>query len=61
MNFLFVSHITKRTDQQVILNDISFNQNRYQRIAVAGETGSGKSSLLKVIAGLLQPDSGEVI
>lgn len=56
-----VSHITKRTDRQVILNDISFNQNRYQRIAVAGETGSGKSSLLKVIAGLLQPDSGEVI
>lgn len=61
MSFLCVSHITKRTDRQVILNDISFNQNRYQRIAVAGETGSGKSSLLKVIAGLLQPDSGEVI
>lgn len=61
MNFLRVSHITKRTSEQVILNDISFDQSQFQRVVVAGETGSGKSSLLKVIAGLLQPDSGEIV
>ena len=44
-----------------MLNDISFSQARLQKIAIAGETGSGKSSLLKAIAGLNQPDEGEVL
>lgn len=39
---------------------ISFSQPAMQQLAIAGETGSGKSSLLKMIAGLLQPDSGEI-
>jgi len=58
--FLDVSHISKQSDDRVILNDISFYQNQFQRLVIAGETGSGKSSLLKIIAGLIQADSGEV-
>jgi ABC-type sugar transport system ATPase subunit len=61
MIFLNVSQITKRANEQSILNNISFRQSQFQRLVVAGETGSGKSSLLKVIAGLLQPDSGQVV
>ena len=60
MTFLRVSSISKQKETGFILEDISFQQQRYQKIAVAGETGSGKSTLLKIIAGLEQPDVGEV-
>lgn len=43
------------------VKDISFEQAQYERIAIVGETGSGKTSLLKMIGGLLQPDTGEIL
>lgn len=39
---------------------VGFSQQQGERIAIAGEAGSGKSSVLKMIAGLMQPDAGEV-
>lgn len=60
MNFLTVKGIGLRGDDGFALKNITFEQKKYQRIAVAGETGSGKTSLLKVIAGLFQPDKGSV-
>ncbi len=60
MTFLGVSHISKQSDDRIILNDISFQQKLFQRLVIAGETGSGKSSLLKIIAGLMQSDYGDV-
>lgn len=61
MTFLNVSGLRIRKEEGYVLNDISFSQARLQKIAIAGETGSGKSSLLKAIAGLNQPDEGEVL
>ena len=60
MSFINVSSIQKQIGPSVILQDITFQQQRFQKIAIAGETGSGKSTLLKIIAGLGQADSGEV-
>lgn len=60
MTFLEVSHIAKQSNEGIILNDISFQQKPFQRLVIAGETGSGKSSLLKIIAGLMQSDQGDV-
>lgn len=61
MAFLKVSGISKKGKRDFVLKDISFTQNRQQKIAIAGETGSGKSTLLKIIGGLSQPDSGKVL
>ncbi len=60
MTFLEVSHISKKTEDLIILNDISFQQRQFQPLVIAGETGSGKSSLLKIIAGLMQSNHGKV-
>ena len=43
------------------MQGVSFTQQKSAKIAIAGESGSGKSSLLKIIAGLVQPDAGEVL
>lgn len=61
MTFLKVSGLRIRKEEGFALNNVSFSQAKLQKIAIAGETGSGKSSLLKAIAGLNQPDEGEVL
>ena len=60
MGFLTVSGIAVKIDPGFELKDISFSQKPFQNIAIAGETGSGKSTVLKIIAGLIQPDAGTV-
>ncbi len=42
------------------VKDINFSQQPLEKIAIAGETGSGKTSLLKMIGGLVQPDEGNI-
>ena len=60
MALLEVKGISKKQNDQWIVKDISFTQEPLQKIAIAGATGSGKTSLLQMIAGLLQPDEGEI-
>lgn len=60
MTFLKVSGITKKGEEGLAVDGISFSQRKRENIAIVGETGSGKSTLLKIIAGLLEPDTGEV-
>jgi len=60
MSLLTVSGIRLEEKGNLALQDISFTQQRFQKLAVAGETGSGKSTLLQTIAGLVQPSAGTV-
>ena len=60
MALLAVKGISKKQNDQWIVKEISFTQEPLEKIAIAGATGSGKTSLLKMIAGLLQPDEGEL-
>lgn len=61
MALLEVRNITKQTDENLIIDDISFEQNALQKIAIAGESGSGKTTLLKMISGHAQPTSGTIL
>ena len=44
-----------------VLNQISFKINTHQFIGIAGTTGSGKTTLVDILLGLLDPDEGQVI
>lgn len=61
MNLLEVSRLSVENNENVVLKDLSFSFQHFRRVAIAGETGSGKTSLLKAIAGLVQPSSGIVL
>jgi len=61
MALLEVQHISKRIQDNVIIDDISFQQQALQKIAIAGESGAGKTTLLKIISGHGQADSGIVL
>lgn len=57
---LVVEHLTKKFDNRVILDDISFKVNTGEILAIVGFSGSGKSTILKLITGLLEPTSGKI-
>lgn len=58
--FLKVSEVSKKYGDHTVVDSISFTLEQRKKLAITGETGAGKSSLLKMIAGLLQPDGGSV-
>lgn len=61
MVLLTAEHIRKSYGTRVIFDDISFSIHEGDKIGVIGVNGTGKSTLLKIIAGAAQADSGEII
>jgi ABC-type sugar transport system ATPase subunit len=57
---LQVKNISKNFGKESILKDISFEMPLKQTLSVLGKSGGGKSTLLKIIAGLEKPDKGEL-
>jgi putative ABC transport system ATP-binding protein len=57
---LQVSGLTKRFGKRTVLNAVSLDVRQGEYVAVLGESGVGKSTLLNIIAGLEPPDAGEV-
>lgn len=53
-------NVTKYFDDALILRDISFTVRRGETKIILGGSGSGKSTILKLIIGLEKPDSGEI-
>ncbi len=60
MNLLTMEHISKSFTDRILLDNISLGINEGERIGVIGVNGTGKSTLLKIIAGLEDTDSGTV-
>jgi ABC-type sugar transport system ATPase subunit len=61
MTILKLSNVGKQIDNAWAVKDFSFTQEKNQKIVIAGETGSGKSTLMKMIGGLIQPDAGLIL
>ena len=57
---LSCSHISKSFGVDVILSDISFHINEYEKCAIVGINGAGKTTLLNIITGSENADSGDV-
>ncbi len=58
---LSCSHISKSFGTDVILDDISFHIEDYEKAAIVGINGAGKTTLLKIIVGELAADQGDVV
>ena len=56
-----IQNISKSFSDRLILDNISFTINKGEKIAIIGESGIGKSVLLKCIIGLLAPDDGNIL
>ncbi|MFW5886964.1 MAG: ribosomal protection-like ABC-F family protein, partial [Bacteroidota bacterium] len=55
-----VKHVSKKFDDLSIINDFSYNFNRFEKIGIVGENGSGKSTFLNILTGIIHPDTGEI-
>ncbi|HYW74259.1 MAG TPA: ABC transporter ATP-binding protein [Pyrinomonadaceae bacterium] len=56
-----VRGVSKRFKKTAVLEDISFDVSEGESLVLLGASGSGKTTILRIIAGLEQPDSGYVI
>ena len=58
---LTIHDLSKSFDEKHLFSNINFEIKRGERVAIIGDNGTGKTTLLKIINGLLSPDTGEVI
>ncbi len=56
-----VRSVVKSFGELLVLEHVSFNVDSSEFVAICGPTGCGKTTLMKIIAGLLKPDSGEIL
>lgn len=61
MNILTIDNITKAYGERKLFKNASFYLAEGEKAGIIGINGTGKSTLLKIIAGLEEPDSGNVI
>lgn len=55
---IVLNQVTARFDEKTVFSDLSFQAYAGDRIAIAGPSGIGKSTLLRMIAGLISPEKG---
>ncbi len=61
MNLLTIEHLTKSYTERLLFDDTSFSINEGDKIGLIGINGTGKSTLLRIVAGLEEPDQGNVV
>jgi ATP-binding cassette subfamily F protein uup len=61
MNYLSVENISKSYGERILFKDISFGINKDQKIAFIAKNGSGKTTIMNMINGLDEPDTGQVV
>lgn len=61
MNVLNVEKVTKIYGNRTLLDEVTLGVNDGDKIGVIGVNGTGKSTFLKIVAGLVEPDEGQVV
>ena len=61
MNIINIEHISKIFGEKVIFEDASFGIQQGDKIGIVGINGTGKSTVLRMIAGEEEPDQGQII
>ena len=61
MNLVTIEHLTKSYTERLLFDDTAFSINEGEKVGLIGVNGTGKSTLLKIVAGLEEPDSGSVV
>lgn len=61
MNILNIEHVSKIFGEKKIFDDVSYGIHEGDKIGIIGINGTGKTTLLKIIAGLEETDEGQVI
>lgn len=61
MNILTIEHVHKIYGEKVILEDVTFGIHEGDKIGIVGINGTGKTTLLHMIAGIVNPDDGQII
>lgn len=61
MNILYVENVSKTYMERAVLDDVSVGINDTDKIGVVGTNGTGKSTLLGIVAGVVSPDRGKVV
>lgn len=61
MNILNVKNLTKKYEDLVAVNNISFNVEKGEVLGLVGPNGAGKSTTISMISGLLVPDRGKIL
>lgn len=61
MNILNIEHVSKVFGEKIIFDDVSYGVHQGDKIGIIGINGTGKTTILKIIAGLEEPDEGQVI
>ncbi|WP_066224857.1 ABC-F family ATP-binding cassette domain-containing protein [Formosa haliotis] len=61
MNYLTVENISKSYGELTLFENLSFSIHKDQKVAFVAKNGTGKTSILNILAGLDQPDTGQII
>lgn len=61
MNILNIEHVSKIFGEKTIFDDVSFGIQEGDKIGIIGINGTGKTTLLRMIAGVEEPDEGQVV
>ena len=61
MNLVTIEHLTKSYTERLLFDDTDFSINEGEKIGLIGINGTGKSTLLKIVAGVEEPDGGTVV
>lgn len=61
MNLVTIEHLSKSYTERLLFDDTSFSINEGEKVGLIGINGTGKSTLLKIVAGLEEADSGTVV